>query len=265
MEKDFTMVLPITPYRSFPGYEVSNGKRYVEGVDGVVRDTKSLHVMMRGLAGPDSFDFRGAKITFNYCQSPDDVIMSGDTYMCRWVMKTVNAVACGAKHECFKTGMLRASFSEQNKLTKLEMCFDVMSFMQQIRRSLGTECFNIIPNTVEIAESEMQTVKQARIITSASPPFGLTSVNRAWEDLCGYNREEVVGKHCGFLQGPKTDPEAIAALMENVRMKSPGSASLINYKKGGGEFKNLLCVYPLFRGTEVTHFLGTLQEQKQEE
>lgn len=49
---------------------------------------------------------------------------------------------------------------------------------------------------------------EARVITEATPPFRITHVNAAWEELCGYRRAEVLGL-CGFafLQArPATAP-----------------------------------------------------------
>ena len=45
---------------------------------------------------------------------------------------------------------------------------------------------------------------QARVITESVPPFRITHVNDAWEGLCGFTRQEAVGKTLGMLQGPGT-------------------------------------------------------------
>ena len=38
---------------------------------------------------------------------------------------------------------------------------------------------------------------EARVVTEAAPPFRITHVNAAWEELCGYRRADVLGV-CGF-------------------------------------------------------------------
>lgn len=68
--------------------------------------------------------------------------------MCRWLMKTENAIECGSKCEVFSHGMLRARFSAENRIKHLELVFDVMSLMQQLQRAQGGEGFRVIPNTV---------------------------------------------------------------------------------------------------------------------
>lgn len=63
-------------------------------------------------------------------------------------MKTENAIECGARCELFSHGMLKAQFSPDNKIKKLELEFDVMSFMQQQQRALVDGEFRVVPNTV---------------------------------------------------------------------------------------------------------------------
>ena len=43
--------------------------------------------------------------------------------------------AGGALCECYKQGMLEARFTDKNKLGRLELVFDVMSFVQQLTRA----------------------------------------------------------------------------------------------------------------------------------
>ncbi len=47
-----------------------------------------------------------------FCGS-EDMVCSGNVVMCRWVMKTENAVACGANFEVFKQGMMTSVFNAQ--------------------------------------------------------------------------------------------------------------------------------------------------------
>jgi hypothetical protein len=65
-------------------------------------------------------------------------------------------------------------------------------------------------------------------ITDAAPPYRLLSVSTGWQSLTGYHREEVLGRSMGFLQGPRTQRPAIAALMEAVLTETPVSVRLTN-------------------------------------
>lgn len=73
--------------------------------------------------------------------------------MCQWLMKTDNATECGAQCEVFTHGMLRAYFSPDNRIKRLEMVFDVMGFMQQLQRAMVRGEFRMVPNTVSLSLS----------------------------------------------------------------------------------------------------------------
>ena len=71
--------------------------------------------------------------------------MATDTFMCKWRLCTDDLVARGAMFEVAKHGMLLAVFSPQNKLRSLELSFDVMSFMQQLKRATVRTTFLVCP------------------------------------------------------------------------------------------------------------------------
>nr|AML77430.1 putative LOV domain-containing protein [Scapania nemorea] len=63
--------------------------------------------------------------------------------------------------------------------------------------------------------------------------------------LTGYSREEVMGQNCRFLQGPGTDPAAVAQIRESVELEKSCSVRLLNYRKDKRPFWNLLHVSPV--------------------
>ena len=79
-----------------------------------------------------------------------------------------------------------------------------------------------------------------RLTTSAAfiPP--------AFLNLTGYAWDEVRGRNCSFLQGARTDPEAIALLRHAIANKEEARVSLLNYTKNGRLFRNLLALRPVF-------------------
>lgn len=85
----------------------------------------------------------------------------------------------------------------------------------------------------------------------------LVFVNAAFEALTGYSETEVVGRNCRFLQGPDTDASTVRRIRAAMRAGVPVEARLLNYRKDGTPFWNLLHLSPL-RSTEgvVTHFVG---------
>jgi hypothetical protein len=69
--------------------------------------------------------------------------MAGDVYMCKWAITTENIVARGGLFEVAKEGMLVARFGASNKLRSVDVSFDVMSYMQQLRRTSERTAFQV--------------------------------------------------------------------------------------------------------------------------
>ncbi|KAL8717650.1 MAG: hypothetical protein Q9225_005123 [Loekoesia sp. 1 TL-2023] len=64
--------------------------------------------------------------------------------------------------------------------------------------------------------------------------------------VTGYSRTEVVPRNCRFLQGNYTDRNATKRLKASIDAKEETVELLLNYKKNGEPFWNLLYVAPLF-------------------
>ncbi|KAI4144653.1 MAG: hypothetical protein L6R39_004099 [Caloplaca ligustica] len=64
--------------------------------------------------------------------------------------------------------------------------------------------------------------------------------------VTGYSRAEVVPRNCRFLQGSYTDRNATKRLKASIEAKEETVELLLNYKKNGEPFWNLLYVAPLF-------------------
>lgn len=69
--------------------------------------------------------------------------------------------------------------------------------------------------------------------------------NTAFLALTGYERLEVVGRNCRFLQGPETDPDAVSRIREAVRAEAPITIDLLNYRRDGTTFRNALYMGPV--------------------
>lgn len=84
----------------------------------------------------------------------------------------------------------------------------------------------------------------------------LVYVNDGFRAVTGYDREEVLGRNCRFLQGDGTDPETRRQIRAALDDESPVSVDIRNYRRDGEPFWNRLHIVPIEEDGVVTHFLG---------
>ncbi|MCL6653737.1 PAS domain-containing protein [Agrobacterium rubi] len=82
--------------------------------------------------------------------------------------------------------------------------------------------------------------------------------NHAFSELTGYPLDELVGRNCRFLQGPDTDPAAVAKIRSAVTEHYDLSIDILNYRKDGSTFWNALFVSPVRdESGEVIYFFAS--------
>jgi len=141
---------------------------------------------------------------------------------------------------------------------------------QTLRDQTGLN--RILPRTYDEALSPDMTRTDeptpAIIVTENTHPFSIVGVNKAWEDLCGYEKKEAISKSMSSLiQGPKTNREGLKkAIVGLDEGKEYVECETVNYRKDGSMFKNRLIMGPLYDsvGTDEeengkpTHYVGIL-------
>jgi len=82
------------------------------------------------------------------------------------------------------------------------------------------------------------------LVDARRPDAPIIYVNRGFEVLTGYTRDEVVGRNCRFLQGPDSDPQTVARIRTAVQRGESLIVDLLNYRKDGSTFWNRLSLPP---------------------
>jgi sigma-B regulation protein RsbU (phosphoserine phosphatase) len=100
--------------------------------------------------------------------------------------------------------------------------------------------------------AEGVTIADARL-----PGRPLIYVNPGFERLTGYRASEALGRNCRFLQGPDSDPVAVAEIRTAIAEHRECVVEILNYRKDGARFWNRLSLAPVRDPQgEVTHYIG---------
>lgn len=90
-------------------------------------------------------------------------------------------------------------------------------------------------------------------------------VNDAFCGLTGYDRDEILGRNCRFLQGPETDPAVVAQLHDAVEQPRSVTLDLRNYRKDGSAFWNRLFMAPVPDANgDLAYFFASLVDVSDE-
>lgn len=99
------------------------------------------------------------------------------------------------------------------------------------------------------------------IAEAGEPDCTVVYVNPAFGRITGYPPEEVLGRDCRFLQGPATDPRAVAVISDALEANQPARQELLNYRRDGSTIWVDLSLAPICgRDGEVMHFVAVQQD-----
>ncbi|HEY0203461.1 MAG TPA: PAS domain-containing protein [Acetobacteraceae bacterium] len=89
------------------------------------------------------------------------------------------------------------------------------------------------------------------------PDHPIIAVNPAFEAMTGYPAAEIVGRNCRMLQGPGTDLETARKLGRVIAAGEGCVEWIVNHRKGGAAFWNLLFISPVRDGQgRIIHYFA---------
>ncbi|TVY30895.1 White collar 1 protein [Lachnellula hyalina] len=137
--------------------------------------------------------------------------------------------------------------------------FDMLGALMKVATRANPE--------VDIGKVDLSCAFVVCDITLADCP--IIYISEVFERLTGYNKHEVLGQNCRFLQSPEgkvqegvhrdfTDNNSVYYLKNQILAKKEAQRSLINYRKGGQPFMNLLTMVPISgdTGDEIRYIVG---------
>ncbi|XP_023772378.1 phototropin-1 isoform X2 [Lactuca sativa] len=102
------------------------------------------------------------------------------------------------------------------------------------------------PRVSEDLKDALSTFQQTFVVSDATKPdYPILYASAGFFKMTGYTSKEVIGRNCRFLQGADTDPEDVAKIREALQKGTTFCGRLLNYKKDGSTFWNLLTVSPI--------------------
>ncbi len=104
----------------------------------------------------------------------------------------------------------------------------------------------------------IQTVEQAPIAISITDPQAyILYVNKAFEQLTGYSRYELIGKKPSILSSQSTPPAVYKNLWMTIKDKRVWTGKLVNHRKDKDEYLAELSISPVLSETgDISYFLG---------
>jgi PAS domain S-box-containing protein len=103
--------------------------------------------------------------------------------------------------------------------------------------------------------------RSALITDALAPDNPIVFVTNAFLAMTGYDRADVIGRNCRFLQGPETCPNAVDDIRQAVRTGRALTRDILNYRRDGTPFWNRLGVRPIHDDAgRVVRFVGVQEE-----
>nr|AML77350.1 putative LOV domain-containing protein [Sabal bermudana] len=118
------------------------------------------------------------------------------------------------------------------------------------------------PKVSEELRNALSAFQQTFVVSDATKPdYPIMYASAGFFKMTGYLAKEVIGRNCRFLQGAGTDPAEIAKIREALAAGTNYCGRILNYKKDGTPFWNLLTIAPIKdEEGNVLKFIGMQME-----
>jgi PAS domain S-box-containing protein len=95
------------------------------------------------------------------------------------------------------------------------------------------------------------------IADTSRPDCPIEFASENFYRLTGYSKDDIIGSNCRFLQGHNTNQQDIAKIRDAIMKGEQISVCIVNYKKDGTPFWNLLTLSPIQRADgKISKYIG---------
>nr|AML77418.1 putative LOV domain-containing protein [Papaver rhoeas] len=157
-----------------------------------------------------------------------------------------------------------ASDSEKGKaLTAIGNIMSVLTHYSELTGRLV--CGNrsnsaVICSLTSALHISLGRIKQSFVLTDPQLlNMPIVYASDAFLSMTGYNRHEVLGRNCRFLNGPDTDPKAIGQIKDSIQSSQACSVRILNYRKDRSSFWNFLHISPVRNASAKIAFYVCVQ------
>ncbi|KAF2495835.1 hypothetical protein BU16DRAFT_460554 [Lophium mytilinum] len=156
---------------------------------------------------------------------------------------------------------LSSSFHSRARVALEELVTDALpAYITHRMTSVVTETLvkEITGNNAPIMRQLVQGLAEVFCLTDPSIEDNpIVYASEEFFKTTQYGREYVLGRNCRFLQGPKTSRAAVTRLRSAIDGGQEVCDVILNYKRDGTPFLNLVLVAPLYdnRG-KIRYFIG---------
>ncbi|XP_066331479.1 phototropin-2-like isoform X1 [Miscanthus floridulus] len=103
-----------------------------------------------------------------------------------------------------------------------------------------------LPRVSQELKDALSSLQQTFVVSDATRPnCPIIYASAGFYTMTGYAPKDVVGRNCRFLQGPDTDMDEVAKIRDAVKTGRSFCGRLLNYRKDGTPFWNMLTVTPI--------------------
>ncbi|KAF2108555.1 hypothetical protein BDV96DRAFT_261913 [Lophiotrema nucula] len=181
----------------------------------------------------------------------------------RYANSVADSISTGSRRSSSSSSaaVVDSRFESLSKKAIDELVSDALpSYITYRMVSIVTECLvkEITGSNTPLMKDLVQGLAEVYCMSDPTIPDNpIVFASEEFYNTTQYGRDYAIGKNCRFLQGPKTQREAVQRISQALKDGVEVCEILLNYKRDGTPFLNLVMMAPLMdhRGN-VRYFVG---------